>query len=102
MNKIKMNKYRYKLMIKNNPEEAIKNLILKDELQEELDFIKEDANDILYKLTLVEEKNLRLKNLINKVIDYIEENCIDDEFYINLTKKERHIIVALNMLLGEE
>lgn len=40
----------------------------------------------------------RLNNLINKVIKYIKEHCIDDEFYINLSNKEKGIIDVLTIL----
>ena len=43
-----------------------------------------------------------LLNRINKAIEYIKEYCIDDEFYINLTNKEKHIIDVLEILKGEE
>jgi hypothetical protein len=39
---------------------------------------------------------------IDKTIEYIEEYCIDDEFYVNLTKKEKNIIEAYNILKGED
>lgn len=47
---------------------------------------------------ILEEKEL----LINVVINYIKANCIDDEFYINLSNKEKCIIKALNILEGKE
>ena len=85
-------------------------------LQKENEELKERIHDLLldntdYKLEnerlnkqydLMENSLDRKQGLIDKVIRYIEENCIDDEFYLNLTNKEKHIIVALNMLLGEE
>lgn len=37
---------------------------------------------------------------IDKAIDYIKENCIDDEFYINLSNKEKCIIKVLEILGG--
>lgn len=57
-------------------------------LQEKLDFMI-DRND---------EKQER----IDKAIEYIKENCIDDEFYINLTKKEKNIFKVLDILNGDE
>lgn len=51
-------------------------------------------------LTLSVLKDNRL--IIKKAIEYIKEYCIDDEFYINLTNKEKHIIDVLNILKGEE
>ena len=40
----------------------------------------------------------RLNNIINESINYIKENCIDDEFYVNLTNKEKGIIDVLTIL----
>ena len=77
MNKEEMVKEAYTLMVKNNPDEAIKNLI---RLDKELD-----------------KKN----KIVFKAIEYIKQYCIDDEFYINLTKKEKNIIEVLDILEGE-
>lgn len=41
------------------------------------------------------------KSRIDKAVEYIKEYCIDDEFYINLTNKEKHIIEVLNILQSE-
>ena len=45
MNKEQMYKYAYECMVKNNPEEAVKNLLLKDKIidkiKEELEYINE-------------------------------------------------------------
>ena len=76
---------------------------------------KEDIKQLLNCITNLQEKYERMKEnaeiLSNgyndlekrneKAIEYIEENCIDDEFYINLTNKEKNIIKALNILKGE-
>lgn len=43
-----------------------------------------------------------LKERIDKAIEYIEQNCIDDEFYINLTRKEKEIIKVLYILKGSD
>lgn len=40
----------------------------------------------------------KLEILINKVIKYIKEHCVDGEFYINLSDKEKGIIDVLTML----
>lgn len=45
-----------------------------------------------------QEENKRLNNIINKVIKYIKEHCMDDEFYINLSNKEKGIIDVLTIL----
>lgn len=47
-------------------------------------------------------ENTILKERIFKAIDYIKENCIDDEFYVNLTKKEKCIIKVLEILGDKE
>lgn len=38
------------------------------------------------------------KSRCEKAIEYIKEYCIDDEFYINLSYKEKAIIEVLNIL----
>ena len=43
-----------------------------------------------------------LKKKIKQVIKIIEENCIDDEFYLNLTNKEKTILYALEILKGDD
>lgn len=48
-----------------------------EKLQEELDFIKEDANDILYKLTINEERIDRLNNIINELENYLENEYLE-------------------------
>ena len=68
-------------------------------LQEELDFIKEDANDILYKLTLKEER-------INKAIEYIEKEydeniVICDQYDMPITPQDLYDDL-INILKGEE
>ena len=47
---------------------------------------------------LAQEEIERLNNVINKAINYIKEYCIDDEFYINLSNKEKGIIDVLTIL----
>ena len=72
-------------------------------LKKEIERLKEE-NDILCSIANgekeKEEKILELINRINKAIEYIEEHCIDDEFYINLSNKEKGIIDVLNILKG--
>ena len=65
-------------------------------LQEENERLKE----ILYWKQI--ENNIFYKARCEKAIEYIKENCIDDEFYINLTNKEKNIIKVLDILEGEE
>ena len=47
-------------------------------------------------------KYTELQDRIDKAIEYIEQNCIDDEFYINLTRKEKEIIKVLDILKGSD
>ena len=67
---------------------------LSKELQQEKKDFKE-ANDNCFELK-------HYKSTIDKAIEYIKEHCIDDEFYINLTNKEKHIIDVLSILQGED
>lgn len=82
-----------------------------DEVKEILEDIKEIyyfkplldyITNLQKRLDFMIDRNDEKQERINKAIEYIEENCIDDEFYINLTNKEKHIIIVLNMLLGDE
>ena len=43
-----------------------------------------------------------LQEIRKKAIEYIEQYCIDDEFYINLTEKEKNIIDVYNILKGND
>jgi hypothetical protein len=47
-------------------------------------------------------ENFNIKMKIFKAIEYIKENCIDDEFYVNLTNKEKSIIKVLEILGDKE
>lgn len=60
--------------------------------------IIKSANDTMMQL---HNEVMQLNKRIDKAIEYIEENCIDDEFYVNLTNKEKSIIEALKLLKGE-
>ena len=60
--------------------------------------IIKSANDTMMQL---HNEVMQLNNRIDKATNYIEENCIDDEFYVNLTNKEKSIIEALKILKGE-
>lgn len=55
----------------------------------------ENANIILGALI---DKNKELQQIIDKAIEYIREYCIDDEFFINLTNKEKCIFDVLEIL----
>ena len=69
-------------------------------LQEENERLKNHIQMIPYLQTVKEKEYYKLR--IEKAIEYIKEYCIDDEFYVNLTKKEKNIIEILNILKGEE
>ena len=59
---------------------------------------------LLHLITINEEMDKMLKDRllrIDKAIEYIEENCIDDEFEVNLTKKEKEIKKVLDILKGK-
>lgn len=62
----------------------------------------EEENKMLKELNVCVgcEDNPTYKARINKAIKHIEENCIDDEFYINLTRKEKGIVKVLDILKG--
>lgn len=49
-----------------------------------------------------QETIIKQAEIKNKAIKYLKEYCIDDEFYINLTNKEKNIIEVLNILEGSD
>ena len=71
-------------------------------------FMKEEINykgayeNVMVAFEMQKKEIERLNNIIDKAVEYIEEYCIDDEFYVNLTKKEKNIIEVLNILKGDE
>jgi len=67
MNKEQMNKYAYELMVKNNPDEVVKNLLLKDK---EIERLKKKLDcDLQWakKYDELFEENNRLNNIINEL-----------------------------------
>ena len=56
-------------------------------------FFAQQEYDDSHRITAIE-----YKKRIYKAIDYIKKYCIDDEFYINLSNKEKAIIEVLNIL----
>lgn len=64
-------------------------------LEQENEIRQQDINNLTYQLA-------KEKTRIDKAIKHIKEYCIDDEFYINLTNKEKNIIDVLNILQGGE
>lgn len=85
MNKDQMDKYAYELMVKNNLDEAVKNLLLKDKEIEKLNniinsfekriiTIKNKCEQILAVAPLDVRINERDKiNLLDSVLNYLEE-----------------------------
>lgn len=67
MNKEEKNKYAYELMVKNNPEEAVKNLMLLDKLQERFNNLVEEYKD---RTDTIHD----LFGRIDKAISYAEAN----------------------------
>ena len=63
---------------------------------------KSEYKKLVDRNTELIDKMKDLQERMNKSIKYIEEYCIDDEFYVNLTKKEKNIIYALKILKGSD
>lgn len=63
MNKEQMNNYAYKLMVKNNPDEAVKNLLLKDKKIERLNNIIDELEKYFAKPNKFIERPERMKIL---------------------------------------
>ena len=57
-----------------------------------------DLRELLKENGNKEEVIKRQQEAIEKAIEYIKKYCIDDEFYINLSDKEKAIIEVLNIL----
>lgn len=79
----------YKLMVDNNPDEAIKQLIYFDKraIEQDLkyDILKSEKEDLERYTKRLQKENVRLNNIINKTIDYIKDNpkLINDKLYKN-------------------
>lgn len=80
MNKEQMNKYAYELMIKNNPDEAVKNLLLKDKEIERLKAREEECMNAYLRarqdVSEYEGKYVVAKYVINELEKYLEEEQI--------------------------
>ena len=50
----------------------------------------------------LEKQLLEKDNIINNAKNFVKEHCIDDEFIVNLSKKEKAIIKVLDILEGKE
>lgn len=66
-----MNKYAYELMVKNNPQEAIKNLIMKDS---DIEDLKKDRASLIHSDVKLREDKIKLQQRIDKATEYIENS----------------------------
>lgn len=73
---------------------------LKDVLNRYNKYVVPDLLDYKDSTGKLIKEVLEQQHKIDKAIEYIKENCIDDEFYVNLTKKEKCIIDVLEILGG--
>lgn len=111
MNKEDINYLREKLE-KETKEELIEDVILTTKTYANaLNMIAnlQKENEMLIKPKIVNWENAHKiivkspeQARIDKAIEYIKEYCIDDEFYVNLTKKEKCIFDVLSILEGKE
>lgn len=82
---------------------SIKNLTNKNkELQETIEELELENEKLVCEIKYGIRQYEDLQKTIDKAIEHIEEYCIDDEFYINLTNKEKHIFNVLDILKGED
>ena len=58
----------------------------------------EKRAELEYELELSNRAIEYLQLLLSIIIDHIKENCIDDEFDVNLTRKEKNIKYILEIL----
>lgn len=61
--------------------------------------------ELKQKVNNLQKENKELKDnleVIDKAIEFIDKYCIDDEFYINLTYKEKAIIEVKKILQGSD
>ena len=65
-------------------------------------FLEKENNNLKEDFKRHIDRINELTNRIDKAIEYIEQKCIDDEFYINLTRKEKEIIKVLDILKGSD
>lgn len=103
---------RFNAVEKQNNRLKGENQDIKDTLQDKLDYIGhlkelcdkyEEEHNTEFKIWKDERcQLLDYKSRCKKAIKHIKEYCIDDEFYINLTNKEKNIIDVLNILQDGE
>ena len=92
-------KYAYELMVKNNPEEAVKQLLLKDKENEKL---KSKIDEVINKQLNIEEK-FNYKSRIDKAIELLKESgCYDEKAKIFCDDVWNELPDLLNILKGEE
>lgn len=71
----------------------------------EIDYIVNLSNyyeEYKNKYNIMKENANILAKRIDKAIKHIKQHCIDDEFYINLSNKEKGIVDVLNILQGSD
>ena len=85
-------KYAYELMVKNNPEEAVKQLLLKDKEKEELKknqrYCKKGVFSLEYDKETLTDMVDDLQQRIDKAIKYCEESSktIKSEYFSDVIK----------------
>lgn len=81
-------KYAYELMVKNNPDEAVKQLLLKDKENERLSknqrYYKDGVFSLEYDKETMSDMIDDYKSRIDKTIEYIEQNTE----YLDIEKGE--------------
>lgn len=87
-----MNKYAYELMVKNNPEEAVKQLLLKDKICEENERLKAEID-------LLNDNRHFLNNKIGKAIIFIRKNI---ELNNGALSNREELIVSKHDLIKNE
>ena len=106
MNKEQMIKYGYELMIKNNPEEVIKNLILKDKLQEENQRLKQfydkkGVYSLEYDKETLSTMICKLQERIDKGVEYLEKAQEGLEEW-HFDGYDPNLLEVINILKGED
>lgn len=101
MNKEQMNKYSYELMVKNNSDEAIKNLLLKDK---EIERLLEENKDLtrmceIYSKSLYNADLKKAEDRLEKAINIISLIRMDRDTSIETHKALAEI---LNVLRGSD
>lgn len=78
----------------------------KDEELEEKDYeiyrLRDERDKNLDNVMFLSKVNDEKQEVIDKAIEFIDKYCIDDEFYINLTYKEKAIIEVKKILQGDD